>query len=223
MSRYETLMARDGHTFSAYIAKAAGTARGGVVILQEIFGLNPFICRVVDRCAAEGYLAIAPALFDRIERGLVLGYSSADVQQGVGVRAQIDTATALRDIAAAAAVVRHAGKLAVLGFCWGGRLAFAAASQLPFSAAVCYYGGGMVEELPGTPRCATMLHFGAQDRSIPPDEIERVRTAFPQGVYHVYAAAGHAFSNDDRAQNFNAEAAALAEQRTSGFLAQHIG
>jgi carboxymethylenebutenolidase len=222
MSQYETLMARDGHTFNTYIAKPSGKARGGVVVVQEIFGLSPHICRLADGYAQDGYLAVAPALFDRVARNLVLGYSPPEVELGMGYRKQIPTAKAILDIAAAAAICRHAGKVAVIGFCWGGRLACAAASEVPFGAAVCYYGRGIVEELPKTPKCPTMLHFGERDRSIPLSDVERIREAFPEGLYHLYAA-GHAFGNDDRPQNYDAEATALARERTAAFLAQHIG
>jgi carboxymethylenebutenolidase len=222
VSQYEPLMARDGHTFSTYIAKPPGKARGGVVIVQEIFGLAPHICRTTDGYAQQGYLAVAPALFDRVARGLVLGYSAAEVQQGLGYRQQIPTEKAVMDIAAAAAICRHVGRVAVIGFCWGGRLAWAAACELPLAAAVCYYGGGIVQELPRTPQCPTQLHFGAQDRSIPLSDVERIRAAYPQGEFHTYAA-GHAFSNDDRPQNYDEPASTLAHQRTLAFLTQHVG
>lgn len=222
MSQQETLMARDGHTFSTYIAKPAGKPRGGVVIVQEIFGLSSHICRVADDYAGQGYLSVAPSLFDRVARGIVLGYSPPEIEQGLGYRKQIPTAKAVLDIAAAAAICRHAGKVAVIGFCWGGRLAWAAASEVPLAAAVCYYGGGIPEELPKTPKCPTLLHFGSNDRSIPASDIERIRQAYPAGVYELYPA-GHAFSNDDRPQNYDAASAALARERTSAFLASHVG
>jgi carboxymethylenebutenolidase len=222
MSQFETLMARDGHTFSTYIAKPAGKARGGIVVVQEIFGLSPHIRAVADSYAQQGYLAVAPALFDRVARSIVLGYSPAEVEQGMGYRKQIPTAKAVLDIAAGAAICRHAGNVAVMGFCWGGRLAWAAACEVPLGAAVCYYGGGIVDELPKTPKCPTMLHFGEHDRSIPLSDVERIRAAYPQGIYHLYAA-GHAFSNDQRPQNYDAAATALAGERTAAFLAQHIG
>jgi carboxymethylenebutenolidase len=222
VSQTETLMARDGHEFTAYIAKPPGKARGAVVIVQEIFGLAPWVLRTADSYAADGYLTVAPALFDRIRRKLVLGYSPPEMQQAMGYRKQIDTAKAVLDIAAAAAMARHVGKVAVIGFCWGGTLAWAAASELPLGAAVCYYGSGIANLLPKVPACPAMLHFGEQDKSIPPSDIERLRTAFPQGVYDVYAA-GHAFANDDRPDHYNAEATALARSRTNAFLAQHIG
>jgi carboxymethylenebutenolidase len=222
VSQHETLMARDGHTFGTYIAKPAGKPRGGLVIVQEIFGLTSHICRVADDWAQQGYLAVAPALFDRVARGIVLGYSPPEVEQGLGYRKQIPTAKAVLDIAAAAAICRHAGKVGVIGFCWGGRLAFAAACEVPLGAAVCYYGGGIPEELPKTPKCPTLLHFGTNDRSIPASDIERIRQAYPAGIYELYPA-GHAFSNDDRPQNYDAASAALARERTGVFLASNIG
>jgi carboxymethylenebutenolidase len=222
MSQSETLMARDGHTFSTYIAKPAGKARGGVVVVQEIFGLTPHIRSVADGYSQLGYLAVAPALFDRVARGILLGYSPPEVEQGLGYRKQIPTAKAVLDIAAAAAICRHAGKVAVIGFCWGGRLAWDAACEVPLGAAVCYYGGGIVDDLPKTPKCPTLLHFGEHDKSIPLSDVERIRVAYPQGVYHIYAA-GHAFSNDERPQHYDAEASKLAAERTAAFLAQHIG
>lgn len=222
MSQSETLMARDGHTFGTYIAKPAGKARGGVVVVQEIFGLTPHVRAVADGYAQLGYLAVAPALFDRVARGIVLGYSPPEVEQGLGYRKQIPSAKAVLDIAAAAAICRHAGKVAVIGFCWGGRLAWAAACEVPLGAAVCYYGGGIVDELPKTPKCPTLLHFGERDKSIPLSDVERIRAAYPAGLYHLYPA-GHAFSNDERPQNYDAEASRLAGERTAAFLAQHIG
>jgi carboxymethylenebutenolidase len=222
VSQTETLMARDGHKFSTYLAKPAGKARGAVVIVQEIFGLSPWIVRTVDSYAADGYLCVAPALFDRVHRNLVLGYSPAEREQAMGYRKQIDTAKAVLDIGAAAAMARHAGKVAVIGYCWGGMLAWAAASELPLGAAVCYYGAGIPKLLPKLPACPTMLHSGEQDHSIPLSDIELLRAAYPQGIYHLYAA-GHAFANDDRPDHYNADAAALARSRSNAFLAQHIG
>ncbi len=222
MSQFETLMARDGHTFQVYIAPPPARARGAVIVVQEIFGLTANIRAAADRFAAEGYLAMAPALFDRIRRGLVLGYSAPELQQARGYRAQVSTARATLDIGAAAAVAAHAGKVAVVGYCWGARLAWAAAAQRSFAAAVCYYGPGIVDELPQVPSCPTLLHFGDQDRSIPPSVIEQLRAAYPQGTYELYAA-DHGFGNSDRVAVYNAAAAELALARTQAFLAQHLG
>jgi carboxymethylenebutenolidase len=220
MSQTETLMARDGHEFSAYIARPQGKPKGAVVVLQEIFGVNHHIRSVTDRYAAAGWLAIAPALFDRVGRGLELGYSEAEIQTARGTMMQIDSAKALLDVAAAAAVVRHAGKVGVVGFCWGGRLAWLAACEQPINAAVCYYGARIGQNLERTPRCPTMLHFGERDDHIPMSEVEQIRAAYPQGVIHVYAA-GHGFSCDERA-SFDAASAALAWQRTQDFLGKHL-
>ena len=124
--------------------------------------------------------------------------------------------------AASAAMARHVGKVAVIGFCWGGLLAWAAASELPLAAAVCYYGARIAALLPKVPACPTMLHFGEQDRGIPLSEVEAVRNAYPRGVYHLYAA-GHGFANEDRSDHYNPEATALARSRTNAFLALYIG
>jgi carboxymethylenebutenolidase len=144
------------------------------------------------------------------------------VEQAMGYRKQVDTAQAVLDIGAAVAMARHAGKVAVIGFCWGGTLTWAAASELPLGAAVCYYGGRIPELLPKVPACPAMLHFGEHDKSIPLSQVEQLRGAFPQGIYHLYDA-GHAFANDDRPDHYDAAAAASARAHTNAFLAQHIG
>lgn len=222
MSHFETLMARDGHAFQAYIANPAGHVRGAVVIIQEIFGLTAHIRHITDSYAAEGYLALAPALFDRVRRDLVLGDSPEEVERARGYRKQIPTAKSLLDIAASAAVARHCGKVGAIGYCWGGLLAWLAAADIPLNAAVSYYGGGIADHLERTPACAMMLHFGERDAAIPLAAVERIRTAFPQGLYYLYAA-GHGFNNDTRAQHYDAAAAALARTRTVDFLSKHIG
>jgi carboxymethylenebutenolidase len=222
VSQFETLMARDGHPFRAYINRPVGHVRGALVVVQEIFGLTPHIRRVADSYAADGYLTVAPALFDRVQRDLVLGYSPEEVQRALGYRKQIETRQAVLDIAASVAMARHVGKVAVLGFCWGGLLAWVTAGEIGLDAAVCYYGGGIGAHLAKTPGCPTMLHFGERDASISASEIEHIRSAFPQGLYYLYAA-GHGFNNEDRPKNYDAAAAALARSRTSAFLAQQIG
>jgi carboxymethylenebutenolidase len=222
MSHFETFMARDGHAFQSYLARPAGSVRGAVVVLQEIFGLTPHILAMADGFAADGYLTIAPALFDRVRRGLLLGDSPEDVERGRGYRQQIETPKTMLDIAAAVAVARHSGKIAVVGYCWGGTLAWLAASELSLSAAVCYYGGGIAAQLNRVPACPTQLHFGERDAFIPPQAIERIRAAYPEGEYYIYAA-GHGFNNDSRPGHYDAAAAALARERTREFLAQHIG
>jgi carboxymethylenebutenolidase len=222
VSQFQSLMARDGHTFSAYLAGPPGRARGAAVVVQEIFGLTPHIRRIADSFASEGYLTIAPALFDRVRRDVVLGYGPKEIEQAMGYRLQIPLAKALLDVAAAAAVVRHAGRVATIGFCWGGTLTWAAASTVPMAAAVCYYGSKMLQQSPKTPSCPTQLHFGEQDASIPASEVQQLREAYPSGEYYLYPAA-HAFANEDRPDRYNAESAALARSRTNAFLVQHVG
>jgi carboxymethylenebutenolidase len=214
-------MARDGHEFGAYIARPAGRARGAIVVLQEIFGVNHHIRAVADRYADAGWLAIAPALFDRVARGVELGYTAADLPTARGTMMQVDTAKALLDIAAATAVVRHVGKVAVVGFCWGGRLAWLVGCEQPVSAAVAYYGTRIGQHLPQVPRCPILLHFGERDEHVAPAEIAQIRSACPEAEVHVYPA-GHGFACDERA-GFDAASAALAWRRTQEFLGKHLG
>ncbi len=220
MGELTTIMARDGHEFQAWLSASPARPRGAVVVLQEIFGVNGHIRAVTDAFAAAGYTAIAPALFDRVRRGIELDYTPAEQQQGAGYRKQIDPETALKDIAAAAAVVRHSGRTGVVGYCWGGSLAYLAACELPLAAAVVYYGrvGDFLEK---KPRCPIMYHYGATDHAIPLAEVERVRAAQPAAPLYVYEGAGHGFNCDQR-DSYEAQAAALARTRTLDFLARHI-
>ena len=214
-------MARDGHEFAAYLAPTSGTPRGAVVVLQEIFGVNEHIRSVVEQYATAGFLTIAPALFDRIGRNLELGYSAPEVEQARGYRLQIEAATALRDISAAINVVKHAGRVALVGYCWGGQLAWMGAGALPVQAAVGYYASRVWEKLERLPQCPTLLHFGERDTLIPRAQIDVVRAAFPQGQYYFYPA-DHGFNCGARA-SYDAPSAALAWQRTQNFLKEQIG
>lgn len=220
MGEFTTIMARDGHEFQAWLSAAPARPRGAVVVLQEIFGVNGHIRAVTDAFAAAGYTAIAPALFDRVRRGIELGYTPEEQQQGAGYRKQIAPETALRDIAAAAAVVRHSGRTGVVGYCWGGSLAYLAACELPLAAAVVYY-GRVGEWLEKQPRCPIMYHYGATDHAIPLSEVERVRAAQPAAPLYVYEGAGHGFNCDQRG-SFDPQAAALARTRTLGFLDRYL-
>jgi carboxymethylenebutenolidase len=219
MSRTEeiTLTAADGHRMSAYLARPDGRPRGGVVVLQEIFGVNAHTRHDADGFAEAGYVAIAPAMFDRVERNAVLEYS--DVQRGLAIANAIDEPALVADLQAAVDAVASAGPVAVVGFCWGGALAYLAAVRCRgVSRAVCYY-GTRIAKLCETmkPSIPVMYHFGALDRSLPPEAIDKIRAAHPEGVIHVYEHADHAFTNDDR-PNYSADAARLARERTLGFL-----
>ncbi len=221
MGDYTSIMARDGHEFQAWLAAPPGRPRGAVVLLQEIFGVNSHIRSVADGLAAEGYTVIAPSLFDRIRRGIQLGYSAPEVQEGVGYRSQLTPQTSLKDVAAAAAVVRNSGRVGCLGYCWGGTLAYLAAGQLPLACAVVYY-GKVVAYLDQRPRCPVMFHYGSNDKSISLADVEQTRAAVPapQNVY-LYEGAAHGFNCEQR-DSYDPQAAALARTRTLEFLARYL-
>lgn len=221
MGEFTTLMARDGHEFNAWLSTAPkGGARGAVVIAQEIYGVNRHIRRVADDYAAQGYVTIAPCLFDRVRRGIELGYSEKEKQEGLGYRLQIPKAKSMLDLSACINVVRHAGRVAVVGYCWGGTLAYLAACELPVSCAVSYYGGQTKDHLDKSPRSPVMYHFGEQDVHIPMSEIDRIRVADPNGIFHLYPA-DHGFNCEDRG-SYHAASAALARERTLAFLAEKL-
>jgi len=217
---FTTLMARDGHEFQAWLAAAPGRPRGAVLIIQEIFGINGHIRAVTDGFAAEGYTAIAPALFDRVRRGIELDYSPRSMQEGAGYRAQLTPENTLRDLGAALAAVRHSGRAASIGYCFGGSMSYLAACQLPLACAVVYY-GKVGQYLTQKPRCPVMYHYGSLDKSIPPQDVEQVRAAFPQAPVYSYEGAGHGFNCDQR-DSYNPQAAALARQRTLEFCARYV-
>ena len=216
------LATADGNSISAYRAAPVGKPAGGIVILQEIFGVNAHFRAVADRYAAAGYLAIAPALFDRAERGVELGYDQAGREKGFALLKAVDPAKTLLDIQAAINAAREAGKVGLVGFCWGGTLAFAAACHLTgLEAAVGYYGGGIAGRLQDKPKIPLMLHFGDSDQSIPMTDVEKVRAALPQVPVYVYYA-GHAF-NRDVAPSYDKPSADLALERTMAFFTSHLG
>ena len=216
------LRAADGFEPSAYVARPAGKPKGALVVIQEIFGVNGHIRRVADGFATDGYLAIAPALFDRIRPGITLGYGENEIQEGIALKGQSSTENALADIAAARDFVKEAGKAAVIGYCWGGFLAWVSATRLPgLAAAVSYYGGGIGTVAQEQPRCPVLMHFGEKDHAIPLTDVEKVRAAHPKGVeIHVYPA-GHGFNCDERA-SYDAESAKIARERTLAFLNAHL-
>jgi carboxymethylenebutenolidase len=225
MSQHIELGAADGHRFDAYVATPAqAKAHGAIVVLQEIFGVNAHIRAVADGYAADGYLAVAPALFDRVERGLEIGYAEADVQRGIALKSASPNDKALLDIAAA---IEHAakvsgGKIGVVGYCWGGLLAWLAACSLDgLACAVAYYGGGMPAQKSLQPRCPVLVHFGERDQSIPLAAAEDFRAAQPKVEVHFYPA-GHGFNCDQRASH-DAAAARLARERSLAFFARHLG
>ena len=216
------LTAKDGFALSAYRAEPAGKARGAVVVCQEIFGVNSHIRAVCDGFAADGYLTIAPALFDRVQRGVELEYTEADIAAGRELKGKAGIDNALLDVDAARAAVAGAGKVGIVGYCWGGYVTWMAASRLDgFACAAPYYGGGMIEAIDEQPRCPVMMHFGKQDAVLPVEGVERLRKAHPAHQVFLYDA-GHGFNCDHRG-SYNEAAAKLARERTLAFFREHVG
>jgi len=223
MSEWVKLRAGDGQELGAYVARPAGEPVAGLVVVQEIFGVNAHIRRVADGWAQEGFLAVAPALFDRIEPGVELGYDGADMQRAMTFIPKLDVDKALMDTAAAMKYAASAtGKrVGVVGYCLGGTIAWLAATRLHAAAAVGYYGGRIAQYVDEQLECPVMLHFGRQDAHIPPEEIAKVRHAHPQVEIYMYDA-GHGFNCDARA-SYNAEAAKEARERSVEFLKRWVG
>jgi carboxymethylenebutenolidase len=216
MSEFTTLKARDGHEFRAWLATPKGTPKGGLVVIQEIFGVNSHIRAVTDGFAADGYLAIAPSLFDRVKPGVELGYNEQTMQEGFGYVKQLKLEQTLQDLSAAIDAVKQAGRVGVVGYCWGGTMAYVAACELPVSCAVAYYGGSIVNYLDRKPKVPVMYHFGEKDTHITPEHRAKITAAHPQGIYHLYPA-DHGFNCDQRG-SFEPRSAALARQRTLEFF-----
>jgi len=220
MSEFTTLMARDGHEFQAWLAPPPGRPRGAIVVVQEIFGVNSHIRAVTDGYAAEGYVGIAPCLFDRVRRGIELSYSAAEMQEGQGYVKQLKEEQTRADMAAAIAVVKNSGRVGVVGYCWGGTIAYVAACDLPIACAVAYYGGSITKQLHKHPKCPVMYHFGELDKHIPASDIDQIRAADPKGQFFLYAA-GHGFNCDQR-DSYDAASAKLARERSLAFFAKHL-
>ena len=222
MGRIVGLAASDGHRLDAYEALPEGPVRGGVVVIQEIFGVNSHIRGIADDYAANGYRVIAPALFDRVRRGVELGYTDADIAEGRKIRGHVTFEQTLADVKAAHDALRSVGKVGVVGYCWGGTVTWLAAGRLAgFAAASSYYGGGIGQFADEHPRCPVQCHFGEKDHAIPLEEVEAVRKANPQVQVFTYPA-GHGFNCDARA-SYDKSAAALARERTLAFFGVHIG
>jgi carboxymethylenebutenolidase len=218
----QQLQAADGHRLDAFVARPQGTPRGALVVLQEIFGVNPHIRAVAQGYADAGYGAIAPALFDRQQRGIEMGYGPDDIQRGRALKTAADQSLALQDIAAAMAEGAQHGTVGIVGYCWGGLLVWLAACKLDgLAGAISYYGAGIPDQAALTPRCPVLMHFGERDHSIPVPSVEAFRQAQPQVEIQLYPA-DHGFNCDQRAA-FEPQSAALARQRSLDFLHRHVG
>ena len=218
-----TLTSKDGFQLGAYKAEPEGKPRGAIVVIQEIFGVNHHIRSVADRYAQLGFVAIAPALFDRGEKNFQSGYDGAAMDKARGMTQKIPLDQRLADTQAAIDAVKSVGKVAVLGYCMCGSIAFLSATRLSgVSAAVGYYGGQIAQFAEEKPKAPVMLHFGEKDQSIPLTDVEKIKAAHPGTPIFVYMGAGHGFHCDERG-SFNAEAAQVAACRSEEFLAKHIG
>jgi carboxymethylenebutenolidase len=222
MGEWVKLRAADGQELSAWVARPAGEPTAGLVVVQEIFGVNAHIRSVTDEWAKDGFLAIAPALFDRIEPGVELGYDVADLEVARSYIPKLNTEKALEDAAAAVEYAASATgkKVGVVGYCFGGTIAWLAAARLQVSAAVGYYGGQIGRYAAENPKCPVMLHFGKLDTHIPAADVEKVQALHPEVEVYWYDA-GHGFNCDPR-QSYNAAAASEARERSLAFLRQWI-
>ena len=223
MGEMVTLNAEDGHKLGAYRASPAGTPRGVLVIVQEIFGVNSHMKRVCDGFAADGYVALSPALFDRVEPSYATGYAQEDVERGRNVRQKLGWDVMMTDVRAAVDELKKTGlKIGVVGYCMGGSVAWLAATRIPgVVAAVGYYGGAVAEFATEPPRCPVLLHFGETDASIPHEHWDKIRAAQPTVPMHIYPA-GHGFNCDERG-SYHEPSARLARERTIEFLRKHVG
>ncbi len=222
MSQTIKLTGADGVTIDAYRADPTGQPKGGLVVLQEIFGVNAHIRRVADGFAAQGYLVIAPALFDRAKPGVELDYTPADMPVGMAMVGEVGHEKTMLDVAAAVKAAAEGGPVGVVGYCWGGSLAYAAACGIDgVTAAVGYYGGNIAKSLDHKPKVPVMLHFGEHDDHIPMSDVGKVEAALPGVPVYTYDA-GHGFNCDARG-SYDKASATLALDRTLGFFAEHLG
>lgn len=223
MGERVNLKASDGHELGAYVARPQGDPVAGLVVLQEIFGVNAHIRSVADGFARDGFLVVAPALFDRIERDVELGYDRDDRKKAMSFVPMLDFEASLRDVGAAMefAATETRKKVGVVGYCFGGSLAWLAATRLNPAVAVGYYGGQISKFANETPKAPVMLHFGRLDTHIPAEGVERLKAAHPEVEVYWYDA-DHAFNRDGGA-SYNPDAAKLARERSLKFLRMHLG
>ena len=217
------LKAADGHKLAAFRAEPVGKARGAVVVIQEIFGVNSHIKSVADGYAKDGYLAIAPAMFDRVQRSYDTGYSQPEIQAGIAIMQKLDWKQAMLDVDAAIGEAKKAGKVGIVGYCWGGTVSWVAAARLAgLTCSAPYYGGGMPGFIGEKPKIPTMCHFGELDQSPTLEQSRAIAKTHPEITAHFYPGAGHGFNCDQRG-SYHAESAKLARRRTLEFFRKHLG
>jgi carboxymethylenebutenolidase len=223
MGKFTELNSSDGHKFAAFVATPAGKPRGGVVVIPEIFGVNSHIQQVTEGFAADGYLAVAPAMFDRVQRNYDTGYSQPEIQAGVAIMQKLDPKKSIMDVQAAIAEAAKGGKVGIVGYCFGGTISWLAAAKASgLACAVPYYGGGMHGLINEKPKVPVMCNFGETDQSPTLAQAKEIAAKHPEITAHFYAGAGHGFNCDQRG-SWNAEAAKLARSRTVEFFRKHLG
>lgn len=216
------ITASDGHKFAAYRADPTGKAKGAVVVVQEAFGVNAHIREMADRFAEEGYLAIAPALYDRVERGIDVGYTGADREKGIKTMQASNFDNTMKDVAATLDLCKKAGKVGITGWCWGGSVAWLAACRVKgFACSVPCYGGRIPDHYKEKPLCPVQFHWGETDASIPMEKVRMVEKEHPKIESFIYPA-GHGFTCDHR-DSYDEKSAKLAYKRTMEFFKKHIG
>ena len=223
MGEWIEIAAGGGFTMDCYTAAPAGAAKGGMLVIQEIFGVNAHIREVADGYAADGYLAWAPSLYDRAERRFECGYTPEDIAKARDLMVASPFDTAVQDMAAAVEGLRGAGagKIGSVGYCWGGSSSFLVSTRIGVDASVCYYGGQIVRFKDEAAKNPVLMHFGEQDHGIPMDDVEAIRAAQPGAEVHIYPA-GHGFNCDHRG-DFHEDSAKLARTRSLAFFTQHMG
>jgi carboxymethylenebutenolidase len=216
------LTASDGRKISAYRADPSDAPKGAVVVVQEVFGVNPHIRKLADAFAARGYVAIAPALFDSVTPGVELGYDESSLSEGLSLMQQVGTDRPLGDIQIAVDAVKDAGKVAVVGYCWGGYLAYLSGNRVKgIACAIGYYGGGIVDERGEKRKVPTLLHFAENDALIPWEDVVQFRAYRPDVSAFSYPSTGHGFNCDER-DSYNADAAQQALERTLFWISQYV-
>jgi carboxymethylenebutenolidase len=222
MGQDVTLTSSDGFKLGAYRADPKGPPKGAIVVIQEIFGVNHHIRAVTDRVAQEGYVAIAPAVFDRMQKDFQTGYAPEDIAKGREMAMKADQQAMLRDTQAAIDAVKGSGKVGITGFCMGGTVTFNAAAELSgLSAAVAYYGGQIAKNVDRKPKVPTMMHFGEKDAGIPLPDVETIKSKHPNAEIFVYDNAQHGFHCDERA-SYDKKSADTAWKRTMDFFGKHL-
>ncbi len=222
MSKHVKLKAEDGHEFDLYVAAPAGEPVAALVVIQEIFGVNAYIRSVADGYARDGFLAVAPALFDRVERGVELSYEGEDMQKAMALSKKLNMDDLLKDTAAAIEYARGqtGKKTGVIGYCLGGSIAWLAACRLSVDAGVGYYGGKIPQYSAEQPKCPVMLHFGSKDQHIPREAVAKIQASHPDVPVYLYDA-GHGFNCDARA-SYDAASAKLARERSLEFIKTNL-